>query len=173
MSVLVDDMLLLARLDQGRPLERERVDLQAIVRDAWADAYAVAPVRSVTLHAPQRVVVTGDDMRLRQVVGNLVRNAIVYTPPATPIEIGLARTDGHAVLTVADHGPGLPPDVAARVFEPFFRGDAGRSRDRGGAGLGLSIVAAVVAAHRGAVRVRQTEGGGATFEVELPITDAG
>jgi two-component system OmpR family sensor kinase len=171
MSVLVDDMLLLARLDQGRPLERERVDLQAIVRDAWADAYAVAPVRPVTLHAPQRVVVTGDDMRLRQVVGNLVRNAIVYTPPATPIEIGLARTDGHAVLTVADHGPGLPSDVAARVFEPFFRGDAGRSRDRGGAGLGLSIVAAVVAAHRGAVRVRQTEGGGATFEVELPLTD--
>jgi two-component system OmpR family sensor kinase len=107
------------------------------------------------------------------VVGNLVRNAIVYTPPATPIEIGLARTDGHAVLTVADHGPGLPPDVAARVFEPFFRGDAGRSRDRGGAGLGLSIVAAVVAAHQGEVRVRQTEGGGATFEVELPITDAG
>jgi two-component system, OmpR family, sensor kinase len=169
MSVLVDDMLLLARLDQGRPLEREPVDLQAIARDAWADAYAVAPVRPVTLHAPERVVVTGDDMRLRQVVGNLVRNAIVYTPSASPIEIGLARTDGHAVLTVADHGPGLPSDVAARVFEPFFRGDTGRSRDRGGAGLGLSIVAAVVAAHQGEVRVRQTEGGGATFEVELPL----
>jgi two-component system OmpR family sensor kinase len=172
MSVLVDDMLLLARLDQGRPLEREAVDLRAIARDAWADAYAVAPVRPVTLHAPERVVVTGDDMRLRQVVGNLVRNAIVYTPPDTPIEIGLARRDGHAVLTVADHGPGLPPEVAGRVFEPFFRGDAGRSRDRGGAGLGLSIVAAVVAAHRGAVRVRQTAGGGATFEVELPISDS-
>ena len=171
MSVLVDDMLLLARLDQGRPLEREPVDLQTIARDAWADAYAVAPVRPVTLQAPDSVVVSGDDMRLRQVVGNLVRNAIVYTPPATPIEIGLARTDGHAVLTVADHGPGLPPDVAARVFEPFFRGDAGRSRNRGGAGLGLSIVAAVVAAHQGEVRVRETEGGGATFEVELPITD--
>jgi two-component system, OmpR family, sensor kinase len=170
MSVLVDDMLLLARLDQGRPLEREPVDLQAIARDAWADAYAVAPVRAVTLQAPERVVVTGDDMRLRQVVGNLVRNAIVYTPPSTSIEIGLARTDGHAVLTVADHGPGLPPDVAARVFEPFFRGDTGRSRDSGGAGLGLSIVAAVVAAHQGEVRVRPTEGGGATFEVELPLS---
>jgi two-component system OmpR family sensor kinase len=169
MSVLVDDMLLLARLDQGRPLEREPVDLQAIASDAWADAYAVAPVRQVTLVAPERVVVTGDDMRLRQVVGNLVRNAIVYTPATTPIEIGLSLRDGRAVLTVADHGPGLPPDVAARVFEPFYRGDAGRSRDRGGAGLGLSIVAAVVAAHQGEVRVRQTVGGGATFEVELPL----
>jgi two-component system OmpR family sensor kinase len=171
MSVLVDDMLLLARLDQGRPLEREPVDLQAIARDAWADAYAVAPVRPVTLTAPEPVLVTGDDMRLRQVVGNLVRNALVYTPPAAPIEIGLARGDGRAVLTVADHGPGLAPEVAARVFEPFFRGDAGRSRDRGGAGLGLSIVAAVVAAHQGEVRVRRTDGGGATFEVELPLAD--
>jgi two-component system, OmpR family, sensor kinase len=170
MSVLVDDMLLLARLDQGRPLEREPVDLQAIAGDAWADAYAVAPDRQVTLVAPERVVVTGDDMRLRQVVGNLVRNAIVYTPATAPIEIGLSLRDGRAVLTVADHGPGLPPDVAARVFEPFYRGDAGRSRDRGGAGLGLSIVAAVVAAHQGEVRVRQTEGGGATFEVELPLS---
>jgi two-component system OmpR family sensor kinase len=169
MSVLVDDMLLLARLDQGRPLEREPVDLQAIARDARADASAVAPVRPVTLSAPERVVVTGDDMRLRQVVGNLVRNALVYTPSATPIEIGLARRDGRAVLTVADHGPGLPPDVVAKVFEPFYRGDTGRSRDRGGAGLGLSIVAAVVAAHQGEVRVSRTEGGGATFEVELPI----
>jgi len=171
MSVLVDDMLLLARLDQGRPLEREPVDLLAIVRDARADASAVAPGRDVTLAALEHVVVTGDDMRLRQVVGNLVRNALVYAPPATPIEIGLARRDGHAVLTVADHGPGLPPELASRAFEPFYRGDTGRSRDRGGAGLGLSIVAAVVAAHRGEVRVRQTAGGGATFEVDLPLAD--
>jgi two-component system, OmpR family, sensor kinase len=170
MGVLVDDMLLLARLDQGRPLEREAVDLLAIVRDARADASAVAPERPVTLHAPGPVVVSGDDMRLRQVVGNLVRNAIVHTPPATPIEIGLASREGEAVLTVADHGPGLPDEVAARVFEPFFRGDAGRSRDRGGSGLGLSIVAAVVAAHRGAVHVLRTAGGGATFEVRLPLS---
>ncbi|HXM57822.1 MAG TPA: HAMP domain-containing sensor histidine kinase [Candidatus Dormibacteraeota bacterium] len=170
MGVLVDDMLLLARLDQGRPLERVPVDLQVIVHDARADASAVAPGRPVRLTAPEPIVVTGDDMRLRQVVGNLVRNAIVHTPPATPIEIGLDRRNGHAVLTVADHGPGLPPDVAARVFEPFYRGDAGRSRDRGGSGLGLSIVAAVVAAHQGAVKVGETPGGGATFEVELPLT---
>jgi len=104
------------------------------------------------------------------VVGNLVRNAIVHTPPATPIEIELGRRNGRAVVRVADHGPGLPADVAARVFEPFYRGDPGRSRDRGGSGLGLSIVAAVVAAHRGSVRVAGTPGGGATFEVELPLT---
>jgi len=170
MGVLVDDMLLLARLDQGRPLDREPVDLRAIVRDARADALAVAPDRPVSVAAPEPVVVTGDDMRLRQVVGNLVRNAVVHTPPGTPIEIGVARRDGRAVVRVADHGPGLPADVAARVFEPFFRGDPGRSRDRGGSGLGLSIVAAVVAAHRGSVRVAQTPGGGATFEVELPLT---
>jgi two-component system OmpR family sensor kinase len=169
MGVLVDDMLLLARLDQGRPLERTPVDLQVIVHDARADASAVAPGRPVTVTAPEPVVVAGDDMRLRQVVGNLVRNALVHTPPATPIEIGLGRRNGHALLTVADHGPGLPPDVAARVFEPFYRGDAGRSRDRGGSGLGLSIVAAVVAAHQGSVKVGRTPGGGATFEVELPI----
>jgi two-component system, OmpR family, sensor kinase len=168
MGVLVDDMLLLARLDQGRPLERDPVDLLAIARDARADASAVAPDRPVTLTAPEPVVVIGDDMRLRQVLGNLVRNAVVHTPPSAPIEIGLARRDGRAVLTVADHGPGLPAEVAARVFEPFYRGDTGRSRDRGGSGLGLSIVAAVVAAHRGSVRVAETPGGGATFEVELP-----
>jgi two-component system OmpR family sensor kinase len=172
MSVLVDDMLLLARLDQGRPLERDPVDLQGIAHDARADASAVAPARPITLVAGERVMVTGDEMRLRQVVGNLVRNALVYTPPATPIEIGVARRDGRAVLTVADHGPGLPPEVAARVFEPFYRGDAGRSRDRGGAGLGLSIVAAVVAAHQGEVRVTATPGGGATFQVELPVAEA-
>ncbi|HSR23111.1 MAG TPA: HAMP domain-containing sensor histidine kinase, partial [Candidatus Eisenbacteria bacterium] len=159
MGVLVDDMLLLARLDQGRPLVREPVDLRAIARDALADAAAVAPDRTITLTAPEPVVVTGDDMRLRQVVGNLACNAIVHAPPSTPIEIGLTRRDGQAVLTVTDHGPGLPPDVAARVFEPFYRGDAGRSRDRGGSGLGLSIVAAVVAAHQGSVRVRETPGG--------------
>ena len=170
MGVLVDDMLLLARLDQGRPLEREPVDLRAIVRDARADASAVAPGRPVSVTAPEPVVVSGDDMRLRQVVGNLVRNAIVHTPPATPIEIELGRRNGRAVVRVADHGPGLPADVAARVFEPFYRGDPGRSRDRGGSGLGLSIVAAVVAAHRGSVRVAGTPGGGATFEVELPLT---
>ncbi|MDQ6920988.1 MAG: HAMP domain-containing histidine kinase, partial [Candidatus Dormibacteraeota bacterium] len=156
MSVLVDDMLLLARLDQGRPLESEPVDLQRIARDAFADARAVAPDRALQLNAPRRVLVTGDEMRLRQVLSNLVRNALVHTPPGTPVEIGVGSRDGVAVLTVADHGAGLPDDIAGRVFEPFYRADPGRSRDKGGSGLGLSIVAAVLAAHRGTARVSQT-----------------
>jgi two-component system OmpR family sensor kinase len=115
------------------------------------------------------VVVTGDEMRLRQVVGNLVRNALVHTPSGTPIEVDVARRNGSAVLTVADHGAGLNPDDATRIFDAFYRADPGRSRDRGGSGLGLSIVAAVVASHGGGVRAQQTDGGGATFRVELPL----
>jgi two-component system OmpR family sensor kinase len=168
MSILVDDLLLLARLDQGRPLDRARVDLQAIARDAAADARAVAPQRPIGLSAPEPVVVTGDDLRLRQVVGNLVRNALVHTPPGAPVEISVGRANGRAVLTVTDHGPGLGADGTKRVFEPFYRADPGRSRDRGGSGLGLSIVAAVVGAHDGRVEATETEGGGATFRVELP-----
>src|SRR5207237_8712149 len=168
MSALVNDLLLLARLDQGRPLEREPVDLRRIAVDATADARAVAPNRSISLDAAASVTVTGDDMRLRQAVGNLVRNALVHTPPGTPVEIDLKAHDGHAVISVADHGPGLAEDAKSRAFEPFYRADAGRSRDRGGAGLGLSIVAAVVEAHQGSVRVSPTPGGGPTFVVELP-----
>jgi len=170
MSTLVDDMLLIARLDQGRPLEMKPVDLQAIVRDAAADAHAVAPQREVKADAPNLVVVTGDDTRLRQVVGNLMRNALVHTPPTTPVEIAISTENGLARISVADHGPGLEPDEIERIFEPFYRADPSRSRDRGGAGLGLSIVNAVVSAHGGRVRVRETNGGGATFDVELPLT---
>jgi two-component system OmpR family sensor kinase len=169
MSTLVDDMLLIARLDQGRPLESKPVDLQAIARDAAADARAVAPQREIKLEAPGSVVVTGDDTRLRQVLGNLVRNALVHTPQKSPIEIGVSTEDGVGRVSVADHGPGLQPEEMQRIFEPFFRADPSRSRDSGGAGLGLSIVSAVVIAHGGTVRVRETTGGGATFEVELPL----
>lgn len=169
MTGLVEDMLLLARLDQGRPLERESVDLAQIANDSCHDARVVAPTRQITVDAAGPIVVAGDEQRLRQVVGNLVRNAIVHTPPTTPVEVSVAARDGHAVVAVVDHGRGLDKDVAARVFEPFFRADAGRSRDRGGSGLGLSIVAAVVAAHSGAVDVTETPGGGATFTVELPL----
>jgi two-component system OmpR family sensor kinase len=169
MSALVDDMLLIARLDQGRPLETKPVDLQAIARDAAADARVVAPQREITLQAPDTVMVSGDDTRLRQVVGNLVRNALVHTPAATPIEIAVATRNGTAQLSVADHGPGLKPEDRDRIFEPFYRADASRSRDSGGAGLGLSIVNAVVVAHGGEVEVRETHGGGATFEVALPL----
>ena len=169
MSTLVDDMLLIARLDQGRPLEREPVDLQAIAADAAADAKAVAPHRQITLTAPAPVVVEGDDVRLRQVVGNLVRNALVHTPQQTAIEIGVSTENGTGRMSVADHGPGLEPKEMARIFEPFYRADPSRSRDSGGAGLGLSIVSAVVSAHGGKVNVKETSGGGVTFEVDLPL----
>ncbi|HEV2140618.1 MAG TPA: ATP-binding protein [Candidatus Dormibacteraeota bacterium] len=169
MTGLVDDMLVLARLDQGRPLEQEPVDLQAIATDAVADARAVAPQREIKLVSPGSVVVNGDDTRLRQVLGNLVRNALVHTPPQTPIDINLSTSDSIARLSVADHGPGLPAEDVDRIFEPFYRADPSRSRDSGGAGLGLSIVSAVVTAHGGRVSVHQTEGGGATFDVELPL----
>jgi two-component system OmpR family sensor kinase len=169
MSVLVDDLLLLARLDQGRPLEQVPVELRRIAHDACADARAVAPQRSITLTAPQAVMVRGDELRLRQVVANLVNNAIVHTPPGSPIEVSVTRGREQAALSIADHGPGLKGEEARRVFEPFYRADPGRSRDRGGSGLGLSIVAAVVAALGGAVQVLETPGGGATFRIDLPL----
>lgn len=169
MSTLVDDMLLIARLDQGRPLEAKPVDLQVIARDAAADARAVAPQRDITLRAPDTVIVSGDDTRLRQVVGNLVRNALVHTPQSTPVEIAVSTQNGTAQLSVIDHGPGLPIADRERIFEPFYRADASRSRDSGGVGLGLSIVSAVVAAHGGRVKLIETTGGGATFAVELPL----
>jgi two-component system OmpR family sensor kinase len=172
MSVLVDDMLLIARLDQGRPLETKPVDLQTIAQDAAADARAVAPQREITLTAPSQVVVEGDDTRLRQVLGNLVRNAIVHTPQQTAIEIAVSTEDGVGRMSVADHGPGLQVDQLDRIFEPFYRADPSRSRDSGGAGLGLSIVSAVVSAHGGHVTVTETSGGGATFEVELPLASS-
>jgi two-component system OmpR family sensor kinase len=169
MSTLVDDMLLIARLDQGRPLETKPVNLQAIARDAVDDARAVAPQRDIKLDADEPIVVAGDDTRLRQVVGNLMRNALVHTPPATPIEVAVTTEDSVARMSVSDHGPGLRPDQLERIFEPFYRADPSRSRDSGGAGLGLSIVNAVVVAHGGHVTVKETSGGGATFEVELPL----
>jgi len=169
MTGLVDDMLVLARLDQGRPLEMEPIDLQAIATDAVADARVVAPQRDINLASSGAVVVNGDDTRLRQVLGNLVRNALVHTPPQTPIDISLSTEDSIAKLSVMDHGPGLPAEDIDRIFEPFYRADPSRSRDSGGAGLGLSIVSAVVTAHGGHVTVRETQGGGATFEVDLPL----
>lgn len=169
MTGLVDDLLILARLDQGRPLDQAAVDLRTIANDAVADARVVAPHREISLSANGPVIVTGDDTRLRQVMGNLMRNALVHTPQLTPIEVVVATDDGLGHMSVADHGPGLAEGDVGRIFEPFYRADPSRSRDSGGAGLGLSIVSAVVAAHGGRVKVSKTEGGGATFEVELPL----
>ena len=172
MGVLVDDLLLLARLDQGRPLERRTVELDAIVRDAAADARAADPGRAITVVDSMPLVVTGDEMRLRQVLGNLLRNASVHTPASTPVEVRLRRDGGAAVVEVIDHGEGIPAEQRPRIFERFHRADPGRSRDQRGSGLGLSIVAAVVAAHDGTISVADTPGGGATFVITLPLVPA-
>lgn len=175
MGTLVDDLLLLARLDQGRPLQRDAVDLSRVCTDAVADLRASDPSHPVVEAIEPSVVLAGDDDRLRQVVGNLLGNARVHTPAATPIEVVLRQTatpDGSrwAELRVVDHGPGIPPEHASRVFDRFYRVDAGRSRETGGSGLGLSIVASIVAAHGGQLWLEATPGGGATFGARLPIT---
>jgi two-component system OmpR family sensor kinase len=173
MGLLVDDLLLLARLDQQRPLQHEPVDLLVLAGDAAHDAAAVDPERDVSVEATGdgAPVVMGDDARLRQVIGNLVTNALTHTPPGTPIRlrVGADRPSGMAAVEVADRGPGLAPDQRARVFERFYRADGSRSRSHGGSGLGLSIVAALVAAHGGRVEVDSTPGQGATFRVLLPL----
>jgi two-component system, OmpR family, sensor kinase len=172
MGLLVDDLLLLARLDQQRPLERKPVDLLAIATDAVHDAGAVAPGRPVALQVLEDSVaplVLGDEARLRQVTGNLVSNALTHTPPGTPVTVTVGSSDGQAVLAVTDAGPGLSEQEAARVFERFYRADPSRTRSGGGTGLGLSIVAALVAAHGGTVDVETEPGRGSTFRVRLPL----
>ncbi|MGH9225174.1 MAG: sensor histidine kinase [Acidimicrobiales bacterium] len=170
MGVLVDDLLLLARIDQGRPLERAPVDLARVAADAVDDARAVDPNRPISLDAPPRVIVTGDDLRLRQVVGNLLANARQHTPPGTPVRVRLGFDGKGAVLEVADDGPGLTPDQADHVFERFYRADESRTRAHGGTGLGLAIVAAIAEAHGGGVSVDTGPGRGARFRVEVPLT---
>ncbi len=173
MGVLVDDLLLLARLDQGRPLERESVDLGAIAGEAADAARAVDPAVPIDVTVDGQVDLIGDGGRLRQVVDNLLDNARVHTPPGTSIHVRVQGEVDGVVLTVADEGPGLSPEASARVFERFYRGDPARSRQTGGAGLGLSIVAAIVDAHGGSVSVLRSSGDGAdegvAFQVRLPL----
>ena len=178
MGVLVDDLLLLARLDQQRPLERQPVDLLVLAKDAVQDASVLAPDRVVRLETsdgPMPLIV-GDELRLRQVLGNLMSNALHHTPPGTPVTVRVGTEDdagkAWAVLEVADHGPGLTQEQAEHVFERFYRVDSARTREgevEGGAGLGLSIVAGIAAAHGGHADVEPTPGGGATFRVRLPL----
>ncbi len=169
MARLVDDLLNLAKLDEGRPLERRPVDLAALVADAARDAAAVDPGRPITTQVDAPIVVQGDEDRLRQVLANVVGNALVHTPAGTPIELRVADHDGTAELAVVDHGPGMPPEVAARVTQRFYRADAARSRHRGGSGLGMSIADAAVAAHGGTIAVDSAPGAGTTVTVTLPI----
>jgi two-component system OmpR family sensor kinase len=167
MGVLVDDLLLLARLDQGRPLEREPVDLAAVAAEAVDAARAADPSRVLDLTASDRAPVLGDAGRLRQVLDNLLENAHAHTPEGTPAHVWVTSDTAEVVLTVSDEGPGIDPAVAPALFERFARGDDTRSRETGGAGLGLAIVAAIVEAHDGSVRVLPSDGG-ATMEVRLP-----
>ena len=170
MGALVDDLLLLARLDQGRPVRQDPVDLSRIATDAVADAHALEPGRPIVGAIDPGVIVTGDEDRIRQVVGNLLANVRIHTPPESPIEVVTRVDDAEAELRVVDHGPGIDPSDGSSVFDRFYRADAGRSRDNGGTGLGLSIAAAVTAAHRGRIWHEPTPGGGATFVVRLPLT---
>nr|WP_230596420.1 HAMP domain-containing sensor histidine kinase [Rhodococcus sp. 15-2388-1-1a] len=174
MGLLVEDLLMLARLDAQRPLEVRRVDLLTIAADAVHDAKAVSPQRDISLKVlagPGIPEVDGDDARLRQVLANLVGNAVRHTPESASITVCVGTTQSSVLLEVQDTGPGLREEEAAHVFERFYRADSSRTRESGGSGLGLSIVAALVAAHRGTVRVQSVPGQGATFRVELPRSD--
>jgi two-component system OmpR family sensor kinase len=171
MGVLVDDLLLLARLDQGRPLEQAPVDLALLAADAVADARASNPDRPIDLAAPAHAVVLGDEPRLRQVAANLLSNAAQHTPPGTPVHVSVETAGDRARLIVRDEGPGLDPALAERVFERFFRADPTRTRATGGSGLGLSIVAAIAEAHGGRAGVEANPGQGAAFVIELPRHD--
>jgi two-component system, OmpR family, sensor kinase len=168
MGILVEDLLLLARIDEARPLELEPVDLSTLVAEAVQDAHAAAPARTIAWVMPEPILVRGDAARLRQVVDNLLDNARTHTPEGARVVVDLSREDDQASLTVDDDGPGLGDDDPAKLFERFYRADESRSRSGGGAGLGLSIVAAVVAAHGGSVDAEPSELGGARFRVRIP-----
>ncbi|MEU6234572.1 HAMP domain-containing sensor histidine kinase [Kitasatospora sp. NPDC047058] len=175
MGALVEDLLVLARLDEERPLDLAPMDLRTLAADALHDLVALDPSRPVALTGPDGsgspgpAPVLGDEARLRQVVTNLVGNAVKHTPPGTPVRIGVGTTSGLCLLEVADSGPGLTADQAALVFHRFYRVDASRSRhDGGGAGLGLAIATALTHAHGGTLTLRTAPGTGATFRVELP-----
>ncbi len=168
MTTLVEDLLLLARLDSGRPLARDDVDLSALVVDAVSDAHATAPDHAWQLELADEVHVVGDGARLHQVVANLLANARTHTPPGTRVTVGLQQEDGAVVLRVVDDGPGISPTLVPQLFERFARGDSSRSRAAGSTGLGLAIVDAVVGAHGGTVTVDSAPGRTA-FLVRIPV----
>ncbi|MEV0231380.1 HAMP domain-containing sensor histidine kinase [Nonomuraea sp. NPDC050786] len=174
MGLLVEDMLLLARLDQRRELAMRPVDLLSLAATVVIDAQTLAPDRKIDLvrlfGGEGEVIVTGDESRLGQVLNNLVTNALTHTPPGTPFQVRVGLDGDQAVVEVADEGPGFPPEVAERVFERFYRADPARSA--GGSGLGLSIAATLVEAHGGIVMAEGAPGKGALFRVILPVDGA-
>ena len=180
MGLLVEDLLLLARLDQQRPLARQPIDLLSLAADAVHDARLLAPSRTIDLSVQPGAafLVTGDEPRLRQVIGNLMSNALTHTPDGTPIEVSigsgtldprLPNSSPAVTLDVTDHGPGMTQEQAQRVFERFYRTDQARTRATGGSGLGLAIVNALVTAHGGVASVRTAPNKGATFRIALPL----
>jgi two-component system OmpR family sensor kinase len=180
MGLLVEDLLTLARLDQQRPLARQPVDLLTLAADAVHDARLLAPGRTIDLSVQPGAafLVIGDEPRLRQIIGNLMSNALGHTPDGTPIEVLISsgtldprkrKSVPAVILDVTDHGPGMTPEQAHRVFERFYRADQARTRKAGGNGLGLAIVAALVGAHGGVASVRTAPGQGATFRIALPL----
>jgi len=172
MGRLVDDLLLLAQFDEDRPLDLQPVDLSSIAVQAAAGARAIQPSRPLTVLAAAPVIVRADAGRLRQVLDNLIGNALQHTPAGTPVTVTVTACSADGQVSVADAGPGLSAAQATRVFDRFYRTDRARSRASGGTGLGLSIAATLVAAHGGMIDVDTQPGRGATFAVRLPLAAA-
>jgi two-component system OmpR family sensor kinase len=168
MSDLVEDLLLLAKLDEGRPLQLQTVRLDELARDAVRDASAAHPSRSIAC-STDPVEVFGDEARLRQALANLVTNACSHTPADTKVDVVVRRAGPSALVEVADDGPGMSTDVASQVFERFYRADPARARASGGSGLGLAIVAGIAEAHGGTAEVESSPGHGARFRLRLPV----
>jgi two-component system OmpR family sensor kinase len=168
MKRLVEDLLLLARMDEARPLTRRKVDLAALVADAAADHQAIDPERPIRVDSPDSLWMEGDGPRLSQVIANLLANTRAHTPAGTPVEVSVRRVGRSVVLEVTDDGPGIPQEALGRIFDRFYRTDASRARKSGGTGLGLAIVAAIVAAHGGTVGANNPAGRGARITATLP-----
>ena len=173
MHDLVEDLLLLANLDQHRPLRRERVDLGRLLRDAATDAGVLQPSRPIAVDLPgqEPLEIIGDNFRLQQVVGASVNNALGYTDVTCELRLSARAGPSGAAIVIEDHGPGLDPEHAERVFDRFFRGEQSRSRRSGGSGLGLAIAKSIVEAHGGTIRLETAPGAGCRFTIALPSTD--
>ena len=174
MATLVEDLLTLARLDEGRPLEITDIDLVKLADNAVFDLQALDPTRTVGLTGinsrtpPMTLIVPADRDRISQVFTNLIGNIVRYTPEGSPVEIALGLSGDTAIVELRDHGPGIDETDRGRVFERFYRADTSRNRKSGGSGLGLAIVSGILAAHKGNASLTKTKGGGLTVRIELP-----